>query len=170
MDLKSKIRNIENFPENGIIFRDITTLLKDGEALVKSVDEIIKYIDTDDVDIIVGPESRGFIFCMPVAYRLKKGFVPVRKKGKLPGEVISKEYSLEYGTSVIEVHKDAIKKGTRVAIIDDLLATGGTAKAIAELIEEMGGVVSSFTFLIELDELNGRELLSNYNVNSILHY
>ncbi|MBO8434033.1 MAG: adenine phosphoribosyltransferase [Tyzzerella sp.] len=170
MDLKSKIRDIKDFPEKGIIFRDITTLLKDSEAMMYSVDEIIKNLNPDDFDIVIGPESRGFIFGMPVAYNLKKGFVPVRKKGKLPAKVISKDYALEYGTATIEIHEDAIKKGTRVAIIDDLLATGGTAKAIAELIEEMGGVVSSFNFLIELDDLKGRDVLSGYKVNSIIHY
>lgn len=170
MDLKSKIRNIEDFPEKGIIFRDITTLLKDPEAMTYSVDEVIKCIKDEDFDVIAGPESRGFIFGMPAAYSLKKGFVPVRKKGKLPAKVRSKEYSLEYGTATIEIHEDAIKPGTKVAIVDDLLATGGTAKAISELVEEMGGVVTSFTFLIELDGLKGRELLSKYKVNSILHY
>ena len=170
MDLKSKIRDIKDFPEKGIIFRDITTLLKDSEAMMYSVDEIAKNLNPDDFDIVIGPESRGFIFGMPVAYNLKKGFVPVRKKGKLPAKVISKDYALEYGTATIEIHEDAIKKGTRVAIIDDLLATGGTAKAIAELIEEMGGVVSSFNFLIELDDLKGRDVLSGYKVNSIIHY
>lgn len=170
MDLKSKIRDIVDFPEKGIIFRDITTLLKDNEAMPYAVDEITKCLNPDDFDIILGPESRGFIFGMPVAYNLKKGFVPVRKKGKLPASVRSKEYSLEYGTATIEIHEDAISEGTKVAIIDDLLATGGTAKAVAELVEEMGGVVSSFTFLIELDDLKGREALSGYTVNSIINY
>jgi adenine phosphoribosyltransferase len=121
-------------------------------------------------DIIAGPESRGFIFGVPLAYKLKKGFIPIRKKGKLPSETISKEYALEYGTATIEMHKDAIKKGQKVFIVDDLLATGGTAKAIAQMIEEAGGIVAGFVFLIELEGLNGRKVLEGYTVESIIKY
>ena len=170
MDLKSKIRDIKDFPKEGIIFRDITTLLKDPDALKCSIDELAKVVKQDEFDIVVGPESRGFIFGVPIAYNLSKGIALIRKKGKLPAEVVRKEYALEYGTAEIEIHKDAIKKGQKVVVVDDLLATGGTAKAIIELIEELGGEVVSLNFLIELDDLNGRELLKGYKINSILHY
>ena len=161
MDLKEKIRSIENFPEEGVIFRDITTLLKEGDALREAIDQIQANLDGVDFDLILGPESRGFIFGMPLAYNLKKGFVPVRKKGKLPAEVISKEYALEYGTAVIEVHKDAIQPGQKVVIVDDLLATGGTAKAIIEMVESVGVEVVGLAFLIELDFLHGRDVLDS---------
>lgn len=170
MDLAAKIRNIKDFPQQGIIFRDITTLLKDSEGMCETVDRIIKNLEGVDFDYIIGPESRGFIFGMPVAYALKKGFIPIRKKGKLPAETVSKEYSLEYGTAVIEMHKDAIKKGDRVVVVDDLIATGGTAKAIAELIEECGGEIASFQFVIELEGLEGRKVLEGYKVESIIKY
>jgi adenine phosphoribosyltransferase len=168
--LKNKIRSIENFPEEGVIFRDITTLLKDAEGMKTAVDEMAKKLAGIDFDIVLGPESRGFIFGMPVAYNLGKGFVPVRKKGKLPAEVISKEYALEYGTATIEIHKDAIQPGMKVVIVDDLLATGGTAKAIAEMVEEMGAEVAAMVFLIELDFLNGRQALPEYKMESVIHY
>ena len=168
--LKNKIRSIENFPEEGVIFRDITTLLKDAEGMKTAVDEMAKKLAGIDFDIVLGPESRGFIFGMPVAYNLGKGFVPVRKKGKLPAEVISKEYALEYGTATIEIHKDAIQPGMKVVIVDDLLATGGTAKAIAEMVEEMGAEVAAMVFLIELDFLNGRQALPGYKMESVIHY
>lgn len=170
MDLKEKIRSIENFPEEGVIFRDITTLLKEGDALREAIDQIQTNLDGVDFDLILGPESRGFIFGMPLAYNLKKGFVPVRKKGKLPAEVISKEYALEYGTAVIEVHKDAVQPGQKVVIVDDLLATGGTAKAIIEMVESVGAEVVGLAFLIELDFLHGRDVLEGYNISSVLHY
>lgn len=170
MDLKSKIRTIKDFPEKGILFRDITTLLQDKEALQEAVNQMQKPLEGIEFDTIIAPESRGFIFCMPIAYNLKKGFVPVRKKGKLPGKVISKEYSLEYGSAVIEIHEDAIQKGQKIVIIDDLLATGGTAKAIAELVEELGAKVVSLNFLIELESLHGRKVLDGYVVNSLLQY
>ena len=170
MDLSSKIRAINDYPKKGIIFRDITTLLKDAEGMCEALDIIKKNLEGVDFDYVVGPESRGFIFGMPIAYALKKGFIPIRKKGKLPAEVVSKEYALEYGTAVIEMHKDAIKKGDKVVVIDDLMATGGTAKAVAELIEECGGEVVSLQFVIELTDLPGREVLKGYNVNSVVKY
>ena len=170
MDLSSKIRAIKDYPKEGIIFRDITTLLKDAEGMCEALDIIKKNLEGVDFDYVVGPESRGFIFGMPIAYALKKGFIPIRKKGKLPAEVVSKEYALEYGTAVIEMHKDAIKKGDKVVVIDDLMATGGTAKAVAELIEECGGEVVSLQFVIELTDLPGREILKGYNVDSVVKY
>lgn len=170
MDLKSKIRAIEDFPEKGVIFRDITTLLKDGQAMKEAVNQLQAPLEKVDFDLVIGPESRGFIFCMPIAYNLNKGFVPVRKKGKLPAKVVSKEYSLEYGSATIEIHADAIQKGQKIAIVDDLLATGGTAKAIVELVEEIGAEVVSLNFLIELSNLKGREILKGYPVNSVIKY
>ena len=168
--LKNKIRSIENFPEEGVIFRDITTLLKDAEGMKAAIDEMTKKLEGIDFDIILGPESRGFIFGMPVAYNMGKGFVPVRKKGKLPAEVVSKEYALEYGTATIEMHKDAIQPGQKVVIVDDLMATGGTAKAIVEMVEEMGAEVAAMLFLIELDFLEGRKVLPGYRIESVIHY
>ncbi len=170
MDLSSKIRDIKDFPMEGIIFRDITTLLKDPEYMVEAIDRIVENLKKFDFDYVIGAESRGFLFGMPVAYAMKKGFIPIRKKGKLPAETVSTKYSLEYGEAEIEIHKDAIKKGTKVVIIDDLIATGGTAKAAAELVESLGGKVMAFEFLIELENLNGRDLLDGYAVESIIKY
>lgn len=170
MDLKAKIRSINDFPQEGIIFRDITTVLKDGEALAYAIDKVCEACNELDFDIVCGPESRGFIFGTPVSYITKKGFVPVRKPGKLPAETISEEYDLEYGSSKLEIHKDAIKPGQKVIIVDDLLATGGTAKAIAKLIEKCGGVVVGFVFFIELEFLGGKDLLKDYDVISIVKY
>ena len=170
MDLKDKIRSIENYPQEGVIFRDITTLLKDAEGMKTAIDEMAAKLHGLDFDMVLGPESRGFIFGMPVAYNLGKGFVPVRKKGKLPAEVISKEYALEYGTAVIEMHKDAIQPGQKVVIVDDLMATGGTAKAIVEMVEEMGAEVAALVFLIELDFMEGRKVLPGYRIESVIHY
>lgn len=170
MDLKKYVRDIPDFPQKGVLFRDITTVLKDGEALKQAVDQMAELMEKTEYDIIAGPESRGFIFGVPIAYKLSKGFIPIRKKGKLPAETISKEYALEYGTATIEMHKDAINKGDRVYIVDDLLATGGTAKAMAEMIEEAGGVVAGFVFLIELEGLEGRKALEGYNVEAVLKY
>lgn len=170
MDLKDKIRSIQDYPQKGVIFRDITTLLKDGEGMCQAIDELQEKLDGMTFDLVLGPESRGFIFGMPVAYNLKKGFVPVRKKGKLPAEVISKEYALEYGTAVIEMHKDAVRPGQKVVIVDDLLATGGTAKAIIEMVESIGAEVVGLAFLIELDFLEGRKVLKDYHVESVIHY
>ena len=170
MDLYSLIRDVENFPKEGILFKDITTLLQDGEGLVESIDQICAHLEGVEFDTVVGPESRGFIFGVPTAYKMKKGFVPVRKPGKLPYKCISKTYDLEYGTSTIEMHIDAIQKGQKVVIVDDLLATGGTTKAMIDLIEELGGEVVKIVFLIELEDLKGRDLISGYNVESILKY
>ena len=170
MDLKQTVRVIENFPKEGISFKDITTLLQNGEALKFAIDEIIADLKDKDVDLIVGPEARGFLMGTPVAYGMGVGFVPVRKPGKLPWEVESLEYYLEYGSNILEIHKDAIKPGQKVAIVDDLLATGGTMEAAAELIEKLGGEVVSMQFLIELEDLDGREKLTKYNVNSLIKY
>ena len=170
MDLRDKIRSIQDFPQEGVLFRDITTLLKDAEGMKEAIDQMTAKLEGVDFDLVLGPESRGFIFGMPVAYNMGKGFVPVRKAGKLPAEVVSKEYALEYGTATIEMHKDAIQPGQKVVIVDDLMATGGTAKAIVEMVEEMGGEVAAMLFLIELDFLEGRKVLPDYRIESIIHY
>jgi len=170
MDLKESIRVIENFPKEGISFKDITTLISDGEALKESIDQFVMHLKDKKIDLIVGPEARGFIFGVPVAYALGIGFIPVRKPGKLPGEVISVSYGLEYGEDELQIHKDAIKPGQRVAIVDDLLATGGTVEGVAKLIEQAGGVVASLDFLIELTELNGKDKLKGYDVLSLVKY
>ena len=170
MDLYNLIRDVKDFPKEGILFKDITTLLQDGEGLVESIDQIAARLEGVDFDLVVGPEARGFIFGVPTAYKLKKGFVPVRKPGKLPYKCISETYDLEYGSSTIEMHVDAIEKGQKVVIIDDLLATGGTTKAMIDLVEKMGGIVAKVVFLIELKDLNGRELLKGYDIESILQY
>lgn len=170
MDLKSKIREIKDFPQEGVVFRDITTLLKDAQSLCEAVDMFKAEIEGLDFDYIAGPESRGFIFGMPLAYEFKKGFIPIRKAGKLPAKTRSKEYGLEYGSACVEIHEDAIKKGDKVIIIDDLIATGGTSKAICELIEEMGGEVVKSVFLIELEALKGREAMGEREVSSIVKY
>ncbi len=170
MDFKEKIRVIEDFPKEGISFKDITTLIGDGEAFKCSIDKIVEHLKDKDVDLIVGPEARGFIFGVPVAYALGVGFVPVRKKGKLPYETVSVDYGLEYGNDSLEIHKDAIKKGQKVAIVDDLLATGGTIEAVAKLVECVGGEVVSMDFAIELTGLNGRDKLEGYDVLSLVDY
>ena len=170
MDLKSKIRSIADFPEKGIIFRDITTLLKEAEGMHQAIEQMEQKLEGLEYDIVLGPESRGFLFGMPIAYNQKKGFVPVRKKGKLPAKTVSKEYALEYGVAAIVIHQDAIEKGQKVVIVDDLLATGGTAKAIVEMVEEMGAEVVAIDFLIELEELQGRKTLQGYRVESVVKY
>lgn len=170
MDLKQTVRVIEDFPKEGISFKDITTLLQNGEALKFAIDEIIADLKDKNVDIIVGPEARGFLMGTPVAYGMGIGFVPVRKPGKLPWNVEGYEYDLEYGSNRLEIHKDAIKPGQKVAIVDDLLATGGTMEAAAKLIEKLGGEVVSMQFLIELNDLDGREKLAKYHVNSLIKY
>lgn len=170
LDLKSKIRVIEDFPEKGVSFKDITTLMKDSKAFKKSVDLIVEDLKDKNVDYIAGPEARGFLLGTAVAYSLGVGFIPIRKPGKLPGETISNEYKLEYGTNTLEIHKDAIEKGKRVAIVDDLLATGGTILSATKLIESLGATVVAMEFLIELDYLKGREGLSNYHINSLINY
>ncbi len=170
MDLKKSIRIVENFPKEGISFKDITTLIADGEAFKYSIDAIAEHLKDKKVDVILVPEARGFIFGVPVAYALGVGFVPVRKKGKLPFETVSVNYDLEYGTDVLEIHKDAIKKGQRVAIVDDLLATGGTIEAVTRLVEEAGGEVVALDFAIELTDLKGRDKLKGYEVMSLVQY
>lgn len=170
MKLKEKIRVIENFPAEGISFKDITTLLKDAEALNECINQIAERFKDVEIDLVVGPESRGFIFATPLAYLLKTGFVPVRKPGKLPAETIKYEYELEYGTDSLEIHKDAIKKGQKVLIVDDLLATGGTMYATAKLVEKLGGEVAGLGFLIELSDLKGRDKLKGYKVESLVVY
>lgn len=161
---------VEGFPKEGISFKDITTLIGDGEALKCSIDKIVEHLKDKNVDLIVGPEARGFIFGVPVAYALGVGFVPVRKPGKLPCETVSVDYGLEYGNDTLEIHKDAIKKGQRVAIVDDLLATGGTIEAVAKLVETVGAEVVALDFAIELTGLNGREKLQGYDVMSLVDY
>lgn len=164
------VRSIPDFPEKGIIFRDITSVIQSPEGLKLAIDGINESLKDVDYDVVVGPESRGFIFGVPVAYANGKGFVPVRKKGKLPCETISEDYSLEYGTATIEMHKDAIVPGQKVVIVDDLIATGGTTEAIIKLIERLGGEVVKIVFLIELEGLNGREELAGYDVDSVIKY
>ena len=168
--LEDYVTSIPDFPEPGIIFRDITTILQDGEGLHQAVDQLIDMTDGLDLDQVVGLASRGFIFGVPVAYALRKGFVPVRKKGKLPRETISASYELEYGTAEIEIHKDAIKPGQKVVIVDDLIATGGTTEAIIRLINELGGQVVKICFVMELAGLKGRERLKDYPVDSAIIY
>ncbi|WP_163193958.1 adenine phosphoribosyltransferase [Clostridium thermarum] len=170
MDLRSKIRIVEDFPKEGISFKDVSTLIQDGEALKFAIDKIVDELKDKNIDLIVGPEARGFIFGVPVAYALGVGFVPVRKKGKLPFETIKIEYDLEYGSDSLEIHKDAIKPGQRVAIVDDLLATGGTIQSVARLVELVGGEVVSMQFVIELSDLKGREKLQKYDINSLVEY
>ncbi|WP_300279424.1 adenine phosphoribosyltransferase [Peptacetobacter sp.] len=170
MNLESKIRNIQDYPKPGIGFKDITTLLKDGEAFKQAIDTIVDNLKDKEIDYIVGPEARGFLLGAPVAYALGVGFVPIRKPGKLPAEKVSYEYELEYGTDIIEIHKDAIEEGKKVVLIDDLLATGGTIEAATKLVESLGGEVVSIQFLIELEFLNGKEKLKGYDIESIIKY
>jgi len=170
LDLSSYIRVIEDFPKPGISFKDITTLLKDGQAYKAAIDALVDKVRELKADVIVGPEARGFLLGAPVAYALGIGFVPVRKPGKLPGETVSETYELEYGTDTLEVHADAILPGQRVAIVDDLLATGGTTSATVRLIEKTGAKVVGISFLIELSFLEGRKKLENYDVFSLIKY
>ena len=164
------IRSIPDFPEEGIIFRDITSVLQDADGLHLAIDSMQEKIADLDFDVVVGPESRGFIFGVPIAYNLHKSFVPVRKKGKLPCETISEEYDLEYGSAEIEMHKDSIKPGQKVVIVDDLIATGGTIEAAIKLVEQLGGEVVKVVFLMELAGLKGRERLNGYDVASVICY
>ena len=168
--LEDYVRSIPDFPEPGIIFRDVTSVLQDADGLHLAIDEMQACLDGVDVDVIIGTESRGFIFGMPIAYNLHKPFVLVRKKGKLPCETISRTYDLEYGSATIEMHKDSIKPGQRVAIIDDLIATGGTVEAAAKMVEDLGGKVVKIVFLMELAGLKGREKLKDYDVASVICY
>lgn len=171
MDLKKKLRHVMDFPKEGIDFIDITTVLQDADAFKECLDTMAGIIKgMGDVDLIIGPESRGFVFGAPLAYSLGKGFVPIRKRGKLPYKTIKAEYQLEYGTDILEMHEDAVKPGQRVVIVDDLLATGGTTGANIELIERLGGEIAGIVFFIELSFLNGRDKLKDYNVHSIVKF
>lgn len=171
MDLKEKLRHVKDFPKEGIDFIDITTVLQDREAFVQCIDEMKEVVSSfGDVDLIVGPESRGFVFGTPLAYSMKKGFVPVRKPGKLPAKTVKASYQLEYGMDTLEMHADAIKKGQKVVIVDDLLATGGTTGAIIELVKQLGGEIVGMAFFIELSFLSGREKLKEYNVKSLVKF
>ena len=168
--LEEYVRSIPDFPEPGIIFRDITTILQDPDGLHLAIQSMQDKLKDTEFDVVVGTESRGFIFGVPIAYNLHKAFVPVRKKGKLPCETVSMEYDLEYGSAVIEMHKDSIKPGQKVVLVDDLVATGGTIEAAIKLVEELGGEVVKVVFLMELAGLKGRERLKGYEVESILCY
>lgn len=170
MDLKKYIEDILDFPEKGIVFRDVTPLLANKDAYQEAVALMVDFAKDKNVDVVVGPEARGFLFGCPVALNLKAGFVPVRKPGKLPRETVSKKYDLEYGSNEIFMHKDSIQPGQNVLIVDDLLATGGTVKATASLVEEMGGHVVGIVFLIELEALKGKDVLEDYDVHSLLKY
>ena len=168
--IEEYIRSIPDFPEPGIIFRDVTSILQDADGLKLAIDSMQDCLKDVVVDVIVGTESRGFIFGMPIAYNLHKSFVPVRKKGKLPCETVSASYDLEYGSAEIEMHKDSIKPGQKVVIVDDLIATGGTIEAAIKLVEQLGGEVVKVVFLMELAGLKGRERLNGYDVASVISY
>lgn len=168
--LESYVRSIPDFPEPGIVFRDVTSVLQDKDGLKMAIDQMQELLNGLDFDAIIGPESRGFIFGVPLAYNLNKAFIPIRKKGKLPCETISMDYDLEYGKATIEIHKDAIRQGQKVVIVDDLIATGGTIEAIIKLIEMLGGEVVKIIFLMELKGLHGRDKLQNYDVDAVIQY
>ena len=168
--LKKLIREVSDFPKKGILFYDITTLLKDKVGLATLIDALAEHYLKQDVDLVLGMEARGFIFAPALAYRLNAGFVPLRKPGKLPAATAKFDYALEYGTNTLEIHRDAIQKGQRVLIVDDLLATGGTANATAKLANSLGAQIAGLGFVVELDFLKGRELLKGYDVFSLLHY
>ncbi|MBP3348874.1 MAG: adenine phosphoribosyltransferase [Clostridia bacterium] len=170
MDLREKIRVIEDFPKKGISFKDITTLFQDAEGFAEMSKQLIEVSKKYDFDLIAAPEARAFIIAAPIAYELKKGIVLVRKPGKLPGNTIKQEYALEYGTGELYMHSDAIKPGQRVLIVDDLIATGGSAMAAAQLVEKLGGIVSGFVFVSELTALGGRQVLKDYPVESLVEY
>lgn len=164
------VKSIPDFPEPGIIFRDVTSVLQDAEGLELAIDSMKERIGDIDFDVIAGTESRGFIFGVPIAYAMHKAFVPVRKKGKLPRETISQSYDLEYGSATIEMHRDAIQPGQKVVIVDDLIATGGTVEAAVKMVEALGGQVVKIVFLMELAGLKGREKLAGYDVESVICY
>jgi adenine phosphoribosyltransferase len=170
MDLKQFITIVEDWPKPGIKFKDITTLMDNGPAYKYATDQIVEYAKEKQIDLVVGPEARGFIIGCPVAYSLGVGFAPVRKEGKLPRETVKVQYGLEYGKDVLTIHKDAIRPGQRVLITDDLLATGGTINATIELVEELGGIVAGIAFLIELSYLDGREKLGGYDILTLMKY
>ena len=169
-DVEKYIKSIPDFPQPGIIFRDVTSVIEDPKGLQIAIDDMSAMLDGVDYDVIAGAESRGFIFGAPIAYKNGKGFVLVRKKGKLPRETVEMSYDLEYGSATIEIHKDAIKPGDKVVLVDDLIATGGTIQAAAKLVEELGGEVVKMIFLIELTDLGGRKLLEGYDVASVVQY
>jgi adenine phosphoribosyltransferase len=164
------IRNVPDFPQPGVQFKDITTLLRDGAAFRAVIDQLVEQYRDQQIDIVAGVESRGFIFSAPVAYQLDAGLVPIRKPSKLPAEVVEVNYSLEYGTNTLQMHADAFEPGARVLLVDDLLATGGTMAAAAKLVEQIGGVVVAMAFVIELSYLDGRRLLGNYPIFSLVQY
>lgn len=168
--IEEYVRSIPDFPEPGIIFRDVTSILQDADGLHLAIDLMQEKLKDVDFDVVVGPESRGFIFGVPIAYNLHKPFVPIRKKGKLPRETVSVSYDLEYGSAEIEMHKDSIKPGQKVVIVDDLIATGGTIEAAIKLVEQLGGEVVKVVFLMELAGLKGRERLNEYDVASVICY
>jgi len=168
--LEDYVVTIPDFPEPGIMFRDITSVIQDPEGLKLAVDGLADLVKDLDFDLVIGPESRGFIFGVPVAYLLGKGFVPVRKKGKLPRETVSQKYDLEYGQAEVEIHKDAVRPGQKVVIVDDLIATGGSAEAAAKLVEKLGGQVVRMVFVMELAGLEGRKKLDGYDVESLIVY
>lgn len=168
--MEDYVRTIPDFPEPGIMFRDVTSVLQDPDGLKLAIDSMIKLLDGVEFDVIAGAESRGFIFGAPIAYAMGKPFVLIRKKGKLPCETVSASYDLEYGSAEIEMHKDAVKPGQKVVLVDDLIATGGTIEAGAKLVEELGGEVVKMIFLMELAGLNGREKLKDYDIASVICY
>ena len=170
MELKDYIRSIQDYPKEGILFRDITTLLKDKDAFKLAIDKMSEQVKDKKIDLIVGAESRGFLIGSALAYKMNCGFIPVRKKGKLPYKTISEEYALEYGTDTLYMHEDAIKKGDNVLVVDDLIATGGTALAMIKMVEKLGGNVIGSSFLIELEELNGRKEIEKYPINVLIKY
>ena len=170
MELKDYIRSIQDYPKEGILFRDITTLLKDKDAFKLAIDKMAEQVKDKKVDLVVGAESRGFLIGSALAYKMNCGFIPVRKKGKLPYKTISEEYALEYGTDTLFMHEDAIKKGDNVLVVDDLIATGGTALAMIKMVEKLGGNVIGSSFLIELEELNGRKEIEKYPINILIKY
>ncbi|QOY36312.1 adenine phosphoribosyltransferase [Anaerobacillus isosaccharinicus] len=170
MDFKEYITIVPDYPKEGIRFKDITTLMENGAAYKKAIDEMANFAKDKQIDVVVGPEARGFVVGCPISYALEIGFVPVRKAGKLPREVLKVEYGLEYGKDVLTIHKDAIKPGQRVLIADDLLATGGTIEATVKMVEELGGIVAGIVFMIELDYLDGRQKLSKYEIFSLTQY
>jgi len=170
MDFKKYITVVENFPKEGIRFKDITTLMENGEVYKEAIDQMADFAKEKDIDVIVGPEARGFVVGCPISYNLGIGFVPVRKSGKLPREVLEVDYGLEYGKDSLNIHKDSIKPGQRVLITDDLLATGGTIEATIQMVEKLGGVVAGIAFMIELSYLDGRNKLDKYDVFSLMTY
>jgi len=169
-DLGGRIRDIPDFPKPGILFKDITTMLKDGDSFKSAIDGLLAKVGRKPIDVVVGMESRGFIFGAPIAYALGVGFVPVRKLGKLPADVVSVEYDLEYGSATLEMHKDALKPGAKVLIVDDLLATGGTVAGTIELVKQLQGEIVALAFLIELKALHGRDRLQGYDIATLIEF